>query len=78
MCLNYLQGRDKMIKDFKFFQGFTNSGRTLRATWTPILSLDDRVHLDQLTEAMSNEIAREIDNEIINRIIGNIEYNHRA
>ena len=48
--LNYLQEKDKMIREFKFFHGITiqsegiqNIVRTLRAQWRPEL-------VDDLTE----------------------------
>ena len=76
--LNYLQEKDKMIREFKFFHGVTIQSegiqgiiRTLRAQWRPEL-IDDlnTVHtIDaeaELTRLMSEQIAEEIDNEIIN------------
>jgi hypothetical protein len=76
--LNYLQEKDKMIREFKFFHGVTiqsegiqNIIRTLRAQWRPELVDDlNTVHtIDaeaELTRLMSEQIAEEIDNEIIN------------
>jgi hypothetical protein len=63
--LNYLQGRDKMINNFKFFHGVIRT--TLTATWSPRVdySIDAEA---ELTRLMSDEIARGIDEEIINTI----------
>jgi hypothetical protein len=65
--LNYSQGRDKMVKNFKFFHGAIRS--TLTATW----SVQEHEHYGidveaELTRMMSEEIARGIDEEIINRL----------
>jgi hypothetical protein len=65
--LNYSQGRDKMVKNFKFFHGVIRS--TLTATW----SVQEHEHYGidaeaELTRMMSEEIARGIDEEIINRL----------
>jgi len=77
-CLNYLQEKDKMIKEFKFFHGITiqtegiqNIVRTLRAQWRPELVDDlNTVHTidaeSELTRLMSEQISEEIDNEMIN------------
>ena len=76
--LNYLQEKDKMIREFKFFHGITiqTEGiqgiiRTLRAQWRPELVDDlNTIHtIDaeaELTRLMSEQISEEIDNEIIN------------
>jgi hypothetical protein len=71
--LNYLQGRDKMISEFKFFHGITKKGiRRLRATWGPDL-IERRVDVEgELIRVMSQEIARGIDKEIINTIVRRI------
>ena len=65
--LNYSQGKDKMVKNFKFFHGVIRS--TLTATW----SVQEHEHYGidaeaELTRMMSEEIARGIDEEIINRL----------
>jgi len=67
--LNYLQEKDKMIREFKFFHGITiqTEGiqgiiRTLRAQWRPE-PIDAEA---ELTRLMSAQIAEEIDNEIMN------------
>jgi hypothetical protein len=78
--LNYLQEKDKMIREFRFFHGITiqsegiqNIVRTLRAQWRPEL-IDDLNTLhtidaeSELTRLMSEQIAREMDNEIIRTI----------
>ena len=82
--LNYLQEKDKMIREFKFFHGITIESegirsiiRTLRAQWTPELINDlNTVHMNdaetELTRLMSEQIAEEIDNEIINIVTGRI------
>jgi hypothetical protein len=64
--LNYLQGRDKMVRDFKFFHGHS---RKIRAVWMP--ETDGREYYDvteQLTRHLSDNIAEEIDNDIIRTI----------
>jgi len=78
--LNYLQEKDKMIREFKFFHGITiqtegiqNIVRTLRAQWRPELvdDLNEVYAIDaeaELNRLMSGQIAQEIDEEII-RII---------
>ena len=75
--LNYLQEKDKMIREFKFFHGITiqtegiqNIVRTLRAQWRPqpLEELNEIMGLnvaDELSRLMSEQIAEEIDNEII-------------
>ena len=88
--LNYLQEKDKMIREFKFFHGVTiqsegiqNIIRTLRAQWRPELVDDlNTVHtIDaeaELTRLMSEQIAEEMDNEIINIITRNWNGGQRA
>lgn len=80
MCLNYLQGRDKMVREFKFFHGITVESneiqgmvRRLRAHWRPepAEEINSYHHIDtvqELTRIMSEQIAEEIDNEIINEL----------
>jgi hypothetical protein len=88
--LNYLQEKDKMIREFKFFHGITiqtegirNIIRTLRAQWSPELA-DDLIDVHtidaeaELTRLMSEQIAEEIDNEIINIVTGRINGGQRA
>ena len=88
--LNYLQEKDKMIREFKFFHGVTiltseiqGIVRTLRAQWRPEL-IDDlnTVHtIDaeaELTRLMSEQVSEEIDNEMINILTGRINGGHRA
>ncbi len=70
-CLNYLRGRYKMIRDFKFFHGTIN--RKLTAVWSPQLVEDlNEVHSmdaeSELTRLLSEEISREIDNDILNTV----------
>jgi hypothetical protein len=86
--LNYLQEKEKMIREFKFFHGITiqtegiqNIVRTLRAIWRPELVDDlNTVHTidaeNELTRLMSEQIAQEMDNEIINEL--RINGGHRA
>ena len=88
--LNYLQEKDKMIREFRFFHGITiqsegiqNIVRTLRAQWRPELVEDlNTVHtIDaeaELTRLMSEQIAQEMDNEIINELRIRINGGHRA
>ena len=84
--LNYLQEKDKMIREFKFFHGITiqTEGiqgivRTLRAQWrhepTEEIGLDIT---SELTRLMSEQISEEIDNEIINILTGRINGGQRA
>ena len=88
--LNYLQEKDKMIREFKFFHGITiqtegiqNIVRTLRAQWRPEL-VDDlnyyhRIDAEaELTRLMSAHIVEEIDNEIINVLTRRINGGNRA
>ncbi len=79
--LNYLQEKDKMIREFKFFHGITIQSegiqgliRTLRARWEPDLEENlNTVHaIDaevELTRILSEEIAREWVEDVDNRII---------
>ena len=88
--LNYLQEKDKMIREFKFFHGITiqsegiqNIIRTLRAQWRPEL-VDDLINVNaidteaELTRILSEEIAREMDDEIINILTRRINGGQRA
>lgn len=79
--LNYLQDKDKMIREFKFFHGITiqsegiqNIVRTLRAQWRPEL-IDAEAELARL---LSQQIANEVDNEIINELTMRINGGQRA
>ena len=88
--LNYLQEKDKMIREFRFFHGITiqsegiqNIVRTLRAQWRPELidDLNEVYAIDaeaELNRLMSGQIAQEIDNEIINILTGRINGGQRA
>ena len=80
--LNYSQGKDKMIREFKFFHGITiqtegirNIIRTLRTQWSPEL-VDDLINVHaidaeaELTRILSEEIAREMDENVIRIING--------
>ena len=80
--LNYLQEKDKMIREFRFFHGITiqsegiqNIVRTLRAQWRPEL-VDDLNYYHgidaeaELTRILSEEIAREMDENVIRIING--------
>lgn len=78
--LNYLQGRDKMVREFKFFHGITIESneiqgmvRRLRAHWQPeptedINSYHNIDAVEELTRMMSEEMSREIDNNIIQEL----------
>ena len=88
--LNYLQEKDKMIREFRFFHGITiqsegiqNIVRTLRAQWRPELvdDLNTVYTIDvesELTRLMSEEIAREIDEDIIRQITTDWNEGQRA
>ncbi len=91
--LKFLQDKDKMIKEFKFFHGITIESegiqgiiRTLRARWEPDLEEDlNTIHaIDaeaELTRILSEEIAREWVEDVDNRIIQftrNYNGGHRA
>ena len=88
--LNYSQGKDKMIREFKFFHGITiqtegirNIIRTLRAQWSPEL-VDDLINVHtinaeaELTRILSEEIAREMDENIIIELTRRINGGQRA
>jgi hypothetical protein len=73
--LNYLQERDKMVREFKFFRGLTIESegiqdivRRLQARWTPDLNQETIDAEEELTRVMSEEIARGIDQDIIRTI----------
>ena len=73
--LNYLQEKDKMVKEFKFFHGVTLESneiqgmvRRLRAHWRPE-PMEEVIDAEQeLTRIMSEEIARGIDEDILRTI----------
>jgi hypothetical protein len=68
MCLNYLQGVEEMISEFKFFWGISKGTGRMRVVWGPDL-IERRVDVEEdLTRVMSEEIARSIDEEIISTI----------
>lgn len=75
MCLNYLQGRDKVVREFKFFHGITIESneiqgmvRRLRAHWRPEPIEEVIDAEEELTRIMSEEIARGIDEDILRTI----------
>lgn len=79
-----MQENDKMVKEFKFFRGFTGLHR-IQARWTPNLAEDlvayHNVNAEEeLTRLMSQEIARGVDDEIMNRLLNlvNGERNQRS
>lgn len=88
--LNYLQEKDKMIREFKFFHGITiqTEGiqgivRTLRAQWRPELvdDLNYYHNIDaeaELTRIMSAQIAREVDEDIVRRLTRILNGGQRA
>ncbi len=88
--LNYLQEKDKMIREFKFFHGITiqtegiqNIVRTLRAQWRPEMIEDlgffHGIDAEQeLTAILSEEIAREMDENIIIELTRRINGGQRA
>lgn len=66
--LNYLQGRDEMVSEFKFFHGIKNK---LTVSWRAENNDEDLFGLNvenELTRLLSQQIAEEIDNEIINEL----------
>lgn len=83
--LNYLQGKDKMIREFKFFHGITIESegirgiiRTLRAQWAHE-DLSNMIDAEaELTRLMSEQIANEMDNEMIRIITRNFNGGDRA
>ena len=90
MCLNYLRGRDKVVREFKFFHGITIESneiqgmvRRLRAHWRPepIEEIFTHHGIDataELTRMLSEEIARNIDEDILRTITGRINIGQRA
>lgn len=78
--LNYLQEKEKMIKDFKFFHGIVNI--KMRLVWPE--GMEDLQAIDaenELTRLLSNEIARTIDDDIVQTLTRRINggyYNQRA
>ena len=68
--LEYLQGKDKMANNFKFFHGFVGG---VVVEWTPehIIRNFDEIEMDvveELSNELSRQIAQEIDDEIINEL----------
>ena len=66
--LNCLQGRDKMINQFKFFHGIKNKFTVI---WSPEHNAENLEGFNtegELTRLLSEQIAEEIDNEIINEL----------
>jgi len=63
----YLQEKDKMVKDFKFFRGIVEKQRAFTVQYNNdiVRNLDAE---DELVRLMSQEIANEIDNDIIRRL----------
>ena len=63
----YLQEKDKMVKDFKFFRGIVEKQRAFTVQYNNdiVRNLDAE---DDLVRLMSQEIANEIDNDIIRRL----------
>jgi hypothetical protein len=88
--LNYLQEKDKMIREFKFFHGVTIESegiqgliRSLRARWNVEMDedLNTRHTIDaqlELTRILSEEITREVDETIIRQITTNWNGGQRA
>lgn len=66
--LNYSQGGDKMINQFKFFHGIKNK---FTVSWAPEHNSEDLFGFSaesELTRLLSEQIAEEIDNEIISEL----------
>lgn len=88
--LNCLRGRDKMVREFKFFHGITVESneiqgmvRRLRAHWQPepIEEINSNHRIDEeqeLIRIMSEQIAEEIDNNIIEELTRRINGGMRA
>jgi hypothetical protein len=75
--LNYSQGRDKMVKNFKFFHGlivdeftlYANGNNRMTVAWNGETTIGTTIDAEaELTRMMSEEITRGIDEEIINRL----------
>lgn len=63
----YLQEKDKMVKDFKFFRGIVEKQRAFTVQYNNDIVRNLDVE-DELVRLMSQEIANEIDNDIIRRL----------
>lgn len=63
-----MQGKDKMVRNFKFFHGIISTGR-LTAMWTP---QEDDYDTDVI-RMMSDEINREIDEQILDSLLGEVD-----
>lgn len=66
--LNCLQGRDKMIREFKFFHGVKGK---FTVVWSPEHNAEDLFRFNvesELTTLLSEQIAEEIDNNIIEEL----------
>lgn len=63
----YLQEKDKMIREFKFFRGILEKQRAFTVQYNNdiVRNLDAE---NELVRLMSQEIANEIDNDIIRRL----------
>lgn len=61
-----MQENDKMVREFKFFKGFTEK-RTFTVEWNNDIVRNFDAE-EELTRLMSQEIAREVDNDILNRL----------
>ena len=76
--LNCLQGRDKMIREFKFFHGVKGK---FTVVWTPEHNAEDMFRFNvesELTTLLSEQIAEEIDNNIIEELRRRINGGMRA
>ena len=60
----YLQEKDKMVKDFKFFRGISEKQRVFTVQYNNDI-VRNFYEEDELVRLMSQEIANEIDNDII-------------
>jgi hypothetical protein len=76
--LNCLQGRDEMIREFKFFHGVKGK---FTVSWTPEHNAEDLFGFSaegELTRLLSEQIAEEIDNEIVSELTRRINGGMRA
>ena len=77
--LNYLRGRDKMVRNFKFFHGHEdgnfvlhrNGNRVMTVSWNDTAAIDADIG-NELIRRMSEEIARGVDERIIERLTRNV------
>ena len=63
----YLQEKDKMLRDFKFFRGISEKQRVFTVQYNNDI-VRNFYEEDELVRLMSQEIANEIDNDIIERL----------